>query len=176
MPNLNRVLLMGNLTRDPELRYLPSNMPVVNIGLAVNRSWRDRQTNEQREETTFIDCEAFGKTAELINQYMRKGRPLFIDGRLRLDQWQDRDGNNRSKLKVVVENFQFIDSRGGDGDSGDGGPRGGGNQRGGGAPAGGGGNYRGGGNDQAQGGGGGGNYDPGYEGDHVAQGDDDIPF
>ncbi len=177
MPNLNRVLLMGNLTRDPELRYLPSNMPVVNIGLAVNRTWRDRQSNEQREETTFIDCEAFGRTAELINQYMRKGRPLFIDGRLRLDQWQDRDGNNRSKLKVVVENFQFIDSRGGEGDGGGGGGYDSGAQRGGGQRGGGSGGYQrndSGGN--AGGPAGGGNYDPGYEGDHVAQGEDDIPF
>lgn len=112
MPNLNRVLLMGNLTRDPELRYLPSNTPVVSIGLAVNRRWRNQQ-DQQQEETTFVDCEAFGRSAEVINQYLRKGRPVFIEGRLRLDQWQDREGQNRSKLKVVVENFQFVDSRGG---------------------------------------------------------------
>jgi single-strand DNA-binding protein len=111
MPNLNRVMLMGNLTRDPELRYLPSNMAVVNIGLAVNRRWRNQQ-GEQQEETTFVDCEAFGRTAEVINQYLRKGRPIFIEGRLRLDQWQDKEGNNRSKMKVVVETFQFVDSRG----------------------------------------------------------------
>ena len=114
MPNLNRVLLMGNLTRDPELRYLPSNTPVVSLGLAVNRRWRNQQ-DQQQEETTFVDCEAFGRSAEVINQYLRKGRPIFIEGRLRLDQWQDREGQNRSKLKVVVENFQFVDSRGGDG-------------------------------------------------------------
>lgn len=110
MPNLNRVLLMGNLTRDPELRYLPSNMPVVNLGIATNRRWRNQQ-GEQQEETTFVDCEAFGRTAEVINQYLRKGRPLFVEGRLRLDQWQDREGQNRSKLKVIVENFEFVDSR-----------------------------------------------------------------
>ena len=115
MPNLNRVLLMGNLTRDPELRYLPSNTPVVSIGLAVNRRWRNQQ-DQQQEETTFVDCEAFGRSAEVINQYLRKGRPVFIEGRLRLDQWQDKEGQNRSKLKVVVESFQFVDSRsGGDG-------------------------------------------------------------
>lgn len=119
MPNLNRVLLMGNLTRDPELRYLPSNAAVVNLGLAVNRRWRNQQ-GEQQEETTFVDCEAYGKTAEVINQYLRKGRPIFIEGRLRFDQWQDKEGHNRSKLKVVVESFQFVDSRGsGGGEGGD---------------------------------------------------------
>ncbi len=123
MPNLNRVLLMGNLTRDPELRYLPSNTPVVNLGIAVNRRWRNQQ-GEQQDETTFVDCEAFGRSAEVINQYLRKGRPVFIEGRLRLDQWQDREGGNRSKLKVIVENFQFVDSR-----QGDGGGSGGGDQQ-----------------------------------------------
>jgi single-strand DNA-binding protein len=118
MANFNKVLLMGNLTRDPEMRYLPSNTPVVGFGLAVNRRFR-RQDGEQGEETTFVDCEAFARTAELINQYLRKGRPIFIEGRLKLDQWQDREtGGNRSKLKVIVENFQFVDSRGGGGDSG----------------------------------------------------------
>ncbi len=112
MPNLNRVMLMGNLTRDPELRYLPSNVPVVGFSLAINRNWTDKQ-GEKQEEVAFIDCEAFAKTAELINQYMRKGRPLYVEGRLKLDQWQDKEGGKRSKLKVVVENFQFIDSRGG---------------------------------------------------------------
>ncbi len=146
MPNLNRVLLMGNLTRDPELRYLPSNTAVVSLGLAINRRWRNQQ-GEQQEETTFVDCEAFGKTAELLNQYLTKGRPVFIEGRLRLDQWQDKEGNSRSRLKVVVENFQFIDSRGaGGGDEGGGGggggnygnsaPRGQGQSRGGGAAGG----------------------------------------
>ena len=119
MPNLNRVMLMGNLTRDPELRYLPSNTPVVNVGLAINRKWKNQQ-GESQEETTYVDCEAFGRSAEVINQYLRKGRPVFLEGRLRLDQWQDREGQNRSKLKVVIENFQFVDSRGG-GDMQDGG-------------------------------------------------------
>ena len=112
MPNLNRVMLMGNLTRDPELRYLPSNTPVVNVGMAINRRWKNQQ-GESQEETTYVDCEAFGRSAEVINQYLRKGRPVYIEGRLRFDQWQDREGQNRSKLKVVVESFQFIDSRGG---------------------------------------------------------------
>src|SRR5688500_16681287 len=95
--NFNRVLLLGNLTRDPELRYTPNNTPICKIGLAVNRKWRDQQ-GEMKEEVTFVDCDAFGRTAETINQYLRKGRPIFIEGRLRLDQWQDKEGNNRSKL------------------------------------------------------------------------------
>lgn len=111
MPNYNKVQLMGNITRDIELRYLPSGMAVAQVGLAINRTWRDRQTNEQREETTFVDCDAFGRTAEVMNEHLGKGRPVFIEGRLKLDQWQDREGNNRSKLKVVVDSFQFIDSR-----------------------------------------------------------------
>jgi single-strand DNA-binding protein len=115
MPNLNKVMLMGNLTRDPELRYTPNNQAVANIGMAINRTWFNKQTNEKQEETTFVDCEAWGRTAEVINQYLKKGRPIYIEGRLKLDQWQDKDGGNRSKLKVVVENFQFIDSRGGEG-------------------------------------------------------------
>jgi len=120
MANLNRVLLIGNLTRDPEMRYLPNNTAVVSFGVAVNRQWRNQQ-GEQQEEVTFVDCEAFGKQAEVINQYMNKGRPIFIEGRLRLDQWQDKEGNKRSRMKVVIESFQFLDFRGGSG--GEGAPR-----------------------------------------------------
>jgi single-strand DNA-binding protein len=149
MPNLNKVLLMGNLTRDPELRYLPSGMAVVNLGLAVNRRWKNQQ-GEQQEETTFVDLEAYGKPAETMNQFLKKGRPVFIEGRLRLDQWQDKEGNPRSKLKVVVDTFQFIDSGMGGRDSGGGG----------GAPASSGGDYSQGDHDSG-GGGGGGGYDPG---------------
>ena len=125
MPNLNRVMLMGNLTRDPELRYTPNNTAVCQIGMAINRRWKD-QNGEQKEEVTFIDCEAWGRTGEVINQYLRKGRPIYLEGRLKLDQWQDKEGNNRSKLKVVVESFEFIDSKGG-GEGGEGGGGGGGN-------------------------------------------------
>ena len=114
MASYNKVLLMGNLTRDVELKYTPSNMAVANIGLAVNRRYSTKE-GENREETTFVDCEAWGRTAEVMNQYLAKGRPVFVEGRLKLDQWQDQNGNNRSKLKVVVENFQFIDGRGGGG-------------------------------------------------------------
>lgn len=110
MANYNKVLLMGNLTRDPQLTYLPSNTPVVEFGLAVNRRFK-RQDGEQGEEVMFIDCQSFGRTAEVINQYLTKGRPIFIEGHLRLDQWQDKDGNKRSKHRVFVENFQFIDSK-----------------------------------------------------------------
>jgi single-strand DNA-binding protein len=115
MANYNKVLLMGNLTRDIELKYTQSNQAVANIGLAVSRRFRT-QDGQDREETTFIDCEAWGRTAEVMKQYLAKGRPVFIEGRLRLDTWQDKqDGSNRSKLKVVVEGFQFVDSRGGQG-------------------------------------------------------------
>jgi single-strand DNA-binding protein len=119
MASYNRVILMGNLTRDPELRYLPSNTPVANFGMAMNRRYKNQQ-GEQQEEVTFVDCECFGRPAEVINQYMQKGRQLMVEGRLKLDQWQTQEGQNRSKLKVVVENFQFVD-RGGDGGGGGGG-------------------------------------------------------
>ena len=110
--SFNKVFLMGNLTRDVELKYTPSDQAVANIGLAVNRRYRTRE-GEDREETTFVDCEAWGRTAEVMNQYLSKGRPVFLEGRLKLDQWEDRDsGKSRSKLKMVIENFQFIDSPG----------------------------------------------------------------
>src|SRR5688572_6030225 len=130
MANYNKVLLMGNLTRDPQLSYLPSNTPVVEVGLAVNRKFK-KQDGEQGEEVLFIDCRAFGRTAEVINQYLKKGRPIFIEGRLQLDQWTDKEGNKRSKHRVNIENFQFVDSKGGgEGgqDYGDQGDHGGGEQ------------------------------------------------
>ncbi len=119
MPNLNKVMLMGNLTRDPELRYTPNNTAVANLGMAINRTWFNKQTNEKQEETTFVDLEAWGRTAEVLNQYLKKGRPLYVEGRLKLDTWQDKEsGGNRSKLKIVVETFEFLDSRGGEGGGG----------------------------------------------------------
>jgi len=121
--SFNKVLLLGNLTRDVELRYTSNNTPVGKLGLAVNRRYRTAD-GENREDTTFVDCEAWGRTAETMSRYLAKGRPVFIEGRLKLDQWQDREGNNRSKLLVVVENFQFVDSPGG-GQGGGGGGRGG---------------------------------------------------
>ncbi len=127
MANYNKVLLMGNITRDIEVRTLPSQSSVAQIGIAVNRKWRDTNTNEMREEVTFVDCEAFGKTAETIAKFFSKGKPIFLEGRLKLDQWKDKtDGSNRSKLKVVIENFQFVESKGGGGGGYEGGGGGGG--------------------------------------------------
>ncbi|MCA9300233.1 MAG: single-stranded DNA-binding protein, partial [Phycisphaerales bacterium] len=108
--SLNRVFLMGNLTRDPEVRYTQNQNAVANIGLAVNRTFKGADA-KQPDETTFIDCEAWGRTAEVMGKYLAKGRPVFIEGRLKLDQWQDKDGSSRSKLRVVIESFQFVDSR-----------------------------------------------------------------
>lgn len=110
MPSYNKVMLMGNLTRDIEIRHTPSNTAVGNFGLAVNRKYKT-QSGEQREEVAFIDCEAWGRTAEVMSQYLSKGRPVFVEGRLKFDQWDDKNGGGkRSKLSVVVDNFQFIDS------------------------------------------------------------------
>lgn len=108
MANLNKVLLIGNLTRDPELRYLQSGQAVVNIGLAVNRKYKNRNTQEMVEETTFVDIEGWGPQAETFSKYMSKGRPVFIEGRLRLNSWEGKDGQKRSKLVVVMDNFQFL--------------------------------------------------------------------
>jgi single-strand DNA-binding protein len=121
--NFNKVLLMGNLTRDIELRHTQSNTAIAKFGLAVNRRYSvgEGGSREQREETTFVDCEAWGRTAEVMSQYLTKGRPVFIEGRLRLDQWDDKtSGQKRSRLLVVVENFQFVDSREGGGAGGGG--------------------------------------------------------
>ena len=111
MANFNRVILMGNLTRDPELKYLPSNTAVCEFGLAVSRRYRDRDGN-QKEEVCFVDLTAFGKVGEIINQYMSKGRPILIEGRLKFDTWTGQDGQKRSKHTVVLDNFTFVGSRG----------------------------------------------------------------
>lgn len=109
MANYNKVMLMGNLTRDVEMRFTPSGMALGKFGLAVNRKFRDSKTNEMREEVTFVDVEAWGKTAETISQYLRKGQPIFIEGRLKYDQWEDKQtGQKRSRLLVVADRFQFI--------------------------------------------------------------------
>lgn len=130
MASFNKILLMGNLTRDPALTYLPSNTPVVEFGLATNRRYK-RQDGQQAEEVMFIDCRAYARTAELINQYFQKGRPIFIEGRLDLDQWTDKDGNKRSKHRVFIENFQFVESRAGGPGGAPGSEGGGGEQEGG---------------------------------------------
>ncbi|MEO6437177.1 MAG: single-stranded DNA-binding protein [Tepidisphaeraceae bacterium] len=125
MASYNRIILMGNLTRDPQLRYLPNQTPVVDIGLAVNHKYRTA-SGEDREEVMFIDCTAFGKQAEVINQYCQKGRPLHVEGRLKLDTWDDKQtGQKRSKHKVTIDNFQLLGSRDG-APAGGGGPGGGG--------------------------------------------------
>jgi single-strand DNA-binding protein len=111
MASFNKVILMGNLTRDPQLRYLPSNMAVCEFGLATNRKWKDRDGN-QKEDVCFVDIAAFGRQAETINQYMTKGRSILIEGHLRLESWTGQDGQKRSKLRVVVDNFQFVGARG----------------------------------------------------------------
>jgi len=107
MSSFNKILLMGNLTRDPQLSYTPSQTAVVDFGMAVNRRWTSRD-GEKKEETCFVDCRAFGRIAENINKYMSKGRPVFIEGRLSFDTWTAQDGSKRSKHRVTVENFQFL--------------------------------------------------------------------
>jgi len=109
MPNLNKVFLIGNLTRDPELRYTPSGSPVCEFGLAINRVFSTRE-GERREEVCFVDVTAWAKQATTISEYMRKGRLIFVEGRLKYDSWETPDGR-RSKLRVVVENFQFLGGR-----------------------------------------------------------------
>jgi single-strand DNA-binding protein len=106
----NKVILMGNLTRDIEIRYSQSGSAIGNTGIAVNRKWKS-QTGEQKEEVMFIDLTLFGRTAEIANQYLRKGRQVLVDGRLSLDQWTAQDGSKRSKHAVIVENLQMIGSR-----------------------------------------------------------------
>ena len=116
--SFNKVILMGNLTRDIELRHTAGNQAVARIGLATNRRWKTPE-GEQREEVMFIDCEAWGKTAEMISQYFSKGRPIMIEGRLKLDQWEDKETKaKRSKHVVVVENCTFVDSKPGGGGAG----------------------------------------------------------
>lgn len=109
MPNLNKVMLIGNLTRDPELSYTPSQTAVVNLGLAINRTWTGKD-GEKKEETCFVDCTAFAKTGELLNKYLTKGMPVYVEGRLDFSSWIAQDGSKRSKLKVIIENFQFLQS------------------------------------------------------------------
>lgn len=127
MANLNKVMLIGNLTRDPELRYTPKGTAVAEIGLAINRVWNNDQGQKQ-EETTFVDVTLWSRQAELAQQYLAKGRPVYIEGRLSLDTWDDKaTGQKRSKLKVIAENLQFLSS--GQGSQGGGGPAGGNQQR-----------------------------------------------
>ena len=115
MASFNKVILIGNLTRDPQMKYLPSQTAVVEFGVACNRRFKT-QSGEDKEEVTFVDCTSFGKQAEVINQYFTKGKPIFIEGRLKYDQWEDKQGGGkRHKLTVVIENFQFVGGRDGGG-------------------------------------------------------------
>jgi single-strand DNA-binding protein len=107
MANYNRVILVGNLTRDPQMSYLPSQTPVVELGLAVNRKWKDPQGNN-KEETCFIDCRVYGRQAETANKYLTKGQQVLIEGRLQYSAWEGKDGTKRSKHRVVVDHFQFL--------------------------------------------------------------------
>ncbi len=110
MANLNKVLLMGNLTRDPEVRYTPKGTAVAELGIAVNRVYSG-ENGEKREEVTFVDVTVWGRTAENVGEYLKKGRPVFIEGRLQLDSWEDKtSGQKRNKLKVVADNVQFLGS------------------------------------------------------------------
>jgi single-strand DNA-binding protein len=165
MASFNRVILMGNLTRDPEVRYLPNNTAVVDLGLAVNDRYQDKQSGEWVDRPNFIDCTAFGRSAESIGKFFSKGRPILVEGKLRFEQWEDRQsGQKRSKLKVVIDQWNFCDSRsgneggGGGGGYGSGGGNGdSGSRQGGGRSA-----------PPAQ------NYDDGPT--HQAVEEDDIPF
>jgi single-strand DNA-binding protein len=114
MASFNKVILMGNLTRDPEVRYTTSGTAVTDVGLAVNRTWFDKQANERREEVTFVDVTLWGRTAEVAGEYLAKGRGVLIEGRLQLDQWDDKEtGQKRSKLKVVGDNMTMLPGGGG---------------------------------------------------------------
>src|SRR3954470_7146606 len=121
MASYNKVILVGNLTRDPELRYTPKGMAIAKVGLAINRNWTS-ESGEKKEEVTFVDVDIFGRTAENVAQYMKRGRPILVEGRLRLDQWDDKQtGQKRSRLGVVAETVQFLGSPSGGGGGGEGG-------------------------------------------------------
>ena len=107
MAGFNKILLLGNLTRDPQLSYTPSQIAVVDFGIATNRKWT-AQDGQQREEVCFVDCRAFNKTAETLNKYLSRGMPVFIEGRLSFDRWTTQDGTKRSKHRVIIEKFQFL--------------------------------------------------------------------
>ena len=115
--NYNRVILAGRLIRDPDLRHLPSNMAVCTIGLAVNDRWKDKETGEWKDKANFVDCEAFGRTAQVINEHFAKGKPILVEGKIRQDQWSPPTGEKRSKIKVVIDSFEFIGGKNGGGES-----------------------------------------------------------
>ena len=121
MPNLNKVMLIGNLTRDPEVKFTPKGTAIAEIGLAINRTWKN-ESGEKQEETTFVDVTLWGRQAEIAKEYLTKGRPVYIEGRLQLDSWDDKQtGQKRSKLKVTGEQMQLLGARDGGSGGGDGG-------------------------------------------------------
>ena len=123
MASFNKVILLGNLTRDPEVRYTPKGSAVADLGIAVNRQYT-LESGEKREEVTFVDVTFWGRTAEVAGEYLKKGRPVFIEGRLQLDTWDDKQsGQKRSRLKVIGETMQMLGARGGAADTGDEGDR-----------------------------------------------------
>ena len=122
MSSFNKVILLGNLTRDPQVRYTPGGTAVAEIGLAVNRTWFDQKSNSRRDETTFVDVTLWGRQAEVAGEYLAKGRQVLIEGRLQLDTWEDKEsGQKRSKLRVVSENMKMVGGRGEGGGGGGGG-------------------------------------------------------
>ena len=124
MASFNKVILMGNLTRDPQVKRTPAGQAVTELGLAVNRTWWDKQANQRKEETTFVDVTLWGRDAEVAGEYLYKGRPVLIEGRLQLDSWEDKQtGQKRNKLRVVCEKMQLLGSRGDGGGGGGGGGR-----------------------------------------------------
>jgi len=108
--NFNKVIIGGRLTRDPQLSYLPNQTPVVELGVATNYCWTSKE-GEKKEDVCFVDCQCFGKLAENVNKYFQKGRPILIEGRLQFNQWETPDGTKRSKHRIVVESFTFVDSK-----------------------------------------------------------------
>lgn len=110
MAGFNRIIMMGNLTRDPELRQLPSGQSVCRLGLAANRSYKNRQTGDMVEEVCFVDVDVWGAQADSCHQYLAKGRPVLVEGRLKLDNWQDQEGHNRSKHSIVADRVVFMPS------------------------------------------------------------------
>ena len=182
MASFNKVILMGNLTRDPELRYTASNMAICKVGMAVNRRVKDQQTDQWREEATFVDVTIFGKRGEAFDKFHKKGASAFIDGELRFDQWEDKEsGQKRSKLYVVANNWEFVGGGREAGAGGGGGGRDGGFDGGYGGqqaqpqqqPAAAGGGYGGGGGGGGYGGGG---QSQGGDSGAAFLGDDDTPF
>jgi len=119
MPSYNKVLLMGNLTRDVQIKSTSGGQSVADIAIAVNRKFKTKD-GQDREEVTYVDCECWGPRAEVIAKYFSKGKPIFIEGRLKLDSWEDKDGQKRSKMRVMIEDFQFVEGRGGGGGGGGG--------------------------------------------------------